>query len=501
MIAVSTVSLLECDLACAERVSRMPIPGDITGNPADASVPPPPPPPPASAEDGQERPFDHADTTLAYATPPPPNRVKIALPHEPVSAAALQSSEEKRLRDQLDGDEGFQRFVDEVRREHDPAGERRRLLRHGLRVTKSISPALVKLAETVRRIVDCPLEVELFVEPGEQLQVQAVRGSHEKQAYVCLSSALIDRLPQRELLHLMGVELGHLLLGHDDYPLGPILASWRGRLLPEQIQRFLRWRRYAEIAADRLGLFCCQDFQIASDTYFKLASGVTTGKLAFNLSDFLEQLTEVRSLDEVEQDVQEWFGAQPFSPLRLRALELFSQTDTFRRGTRKGVGILSFAVMEERVDEFLAIFAPSFASSDDEVNGTVGDFVALAALRVACASGEPAGPALATLATLIPDLGTAEGRERLRSVEAQQLAEMVREKSAALLEQLIPVQRYQIVRDLVVIGAAGGAMDEAKFDALLDAAECMQVPLEFVEAVADELLLPDPFAERPATTT
>lgn len=44
-----------------------------------------------------------------------------------------------------------------------------------------------------------------------------------------------------------------------------------------------------EISADRAGLLCCQSFEAAGRTFFKLSSGVTSDTLAFKLNEYVQQ--------------------------------------------------------------------------------------------------------------------------------------------------------------------------------------------------------------------
>ncbi|MGE3855302.1 MAG: M48 family metallopeptidase [Planctomycetota bacterium] len=457
----------------------------MAGNTPETSahLPPPPPPPPADA--GVQFSFED----IGGAPPPPPPRVKIALPPSPLDVSPIRSSREMELLAELEADATFGEFMAEVRSKHNPDLLRRHLLKSGLKITDKISPPLVKLVETVNRIVDCPMRIELFVEQGERLTSWGAVSTKRDVAYVILSSALIEKIPQRELLFIIGSEVGHLIFGHDRYPIDAVLGMWRNKLAPIHMFKLLAWRRYAEISADRVGLLCCQDYRVASEAFFKLTSGVTSGKLAFNIDDYLQQLVEVQALDDVGDNTDDWFSPHSFSPMRIKALQLFANTDVFQKACRRGVGQLSFRIMEERLDEFMGILFPSFmmAGSSDE-GDEIREWLVHAGMLVAYANGELVRQEVDQIVKIVGHQRFTQKFEKMADVDPNELFTKVEQLVAPIRMKVIPAQRCQMMRDLVLIAAADGAIDEHEFGALYDIAELLDVPQEFVDGVADELL-------------
>ena len=460
----------------------------MSGNPPDSDtsthLPPPPPPPPPDT--GVQFSFEEA---VGGSMPPPPPRGKIALPPHPLDVSPIRSAREQELLAELESDKAFKTFMTDVRTQNNPDKLRRRLLKSGLKITESISPPLVKLLETVNRIVACPMRIELFVEQGERLTAWGAVSTRRDVAYVILSSALIERIPQRELLFIIGSEVGHLIFGHDRYPIDAVLGMWRNNLAPIHMFKLLAWRRYAEISADRVGLLCCQDYRVASEAFFKLTSGVTSGKLAFNLDDYLQQLVEIQALDEVGDNTDDWFSAHPFSPMRIKALQLFANTDVFQKACRRGVGQLSFRIMEERLDEFMAILYPSFMMSGSTEEGDeIREWLVYAGMLVAYANGELVREEVNQIIRIVGHEKFSEKFENMSDVDPNALFSKVEQMVQPIRMKVIPAQRCQMMRDLVLIAAADGTIDEHEFGALYDIAELLDVPQEFVDGVADELL-------------
>lgn len=91
------------------------------------------------------------------------------------------------------------------------------------------------------------------------------------------------------------------------------------------------WNRNAEISADRAGLLCCQSFEAAGRTFFKLSSGVTSDTLAFKLNEYVQQFVDLEQvLSSTEHDPADWYTTHPFSPLRIKSLELFNKSETYK---------------------------------------------------------------------------------------------------------------------------------------------------------------------------
>ena len=146
-----------------------------------------------------------------------------------------------------------------------------------------------------------------------------------------LTAAAAETLPDAALLHLVGHELGHHALGHleghgllhpvhDNTPLPALLAC----LLQ-------RWRRKAEISADRLGFVASGDLTAS----LRCLVQATIGLSPRNLADDPLVLAEQQALPPREAGLPD--GLSPSHPplqLRLRALRIFGDHWSRRRTGR-----------------------------------------------------------------------------------------------------------------------------------------------------------------------
>jgi Zn-dependent protease with chaperone function len=109
------------------------------------------------------------------------------------------------------------------------------------------------------------------------------------------------------------------------------------------------WSRRAEITADRAGLLCGRDLEVAVALLVKQAIG--SNKL-FRDVDVEEYL---RGLGQRQSGVgrfDELFATQPYLPKRIEALRLFARTPLYAAQE----GTLSREECDAKVAELLAVF-------------------------------------------------------------------------------------------------------------------------------------------------
>lgn len=99
----------------------------------------------------------------------------------------------------------------------------------------------------------------------------------EQKKRMVLQSGTIDLLTSDELLFVMGHELGHMKCGHKTYHMFaealymPIANSDLKIWMSVIKMPLLNWYRVSDFTADRMGLLCCQDINVAFSTMIKMA--------------------------------------------------------------------------------------------------------------------------------------------------------------------------------------------------------------------------------------
>lgn len=154
----------------------------------------------------------------------------------------------------------------------------------------------------------------------------------ETDSFILINSATVDRLSDDELRFVIGHECGHIQNSHVTYRTAlHFVTHMAGQVigaiaLPARIA-LNSWSRRAEITCDRAGLMCVKDADMATHTLIRLAHG--SQKLAddVHLEDYLKQADELR---EGVGRVQEFLRSHPYLPKRVKALQLFAESDLYR---------------------------------------------------------------------------------------------------------------------------------------------------------------------------
>jgi hypothetical protein len=162
-------------------------------------------------------------------------------------------------------------------------------------------PELIALVETARKSLDLPYRPNIFL--GESPHMNALTTGVEDPIIV-VHSALLDQMTDREMVAILGHELGHL---HADHPLyqsaarlllqGAASASLSIRMLSLPFWRLLlHWSRSAELTADRAALLASRDLGACIRTMLTFAGGNRPGtstRTKIRLAPFIRQCREL----------------------------------------------------------------------------------------------------------------------------------------------------------------------------------------------------------------
>ncbi|MCD4658143.1 MAG: TerB family tellurite resistance protein [Planctomycetes bacterium] len=417
------------------------------------------------------------------------NEYKILVPKHPIDILPLQCGTEKVIHNELMKNKNLRNFFESKELSNKPHAIRRRLLKNAMRITPRMSPMLSNLLDVVLKIVKVDFNVELFVIASASLNAQSHFDEKENVVYFVLNSALLEHLTQSELLFALGHEIAKQRFRYDKIDVQLALDEGKEILVPLTILKLISWERYATITCDRAGLLCCQSFSVAATTLFKKTSGVTTGQLQFNVEDYLKQLEDVKSIDEHTETPEDWFDSKPFSPLRIKALELFANSDVFKSSIGDKTPAITFNQVEETIEEFMKIMNPSYFGQEEELAYKMKDWLAYAAVLVAMADGEIVPEEVNQIISIIGYEKSVNILDDAKQLDIDRLFEKVRKLGEAVWVKAHRMQRFQMLRDLVLIAAADGTIDEYEFYALVDLATMIEVQTSFVTEVINELSL------------
>ncbi len=399
--------------------------------------------------------------------------------------AAIQARRDRELRSELAADRGVTRAL--ARFEDRASGwgfrQRRALLAEAIRLNRRMAPQVAEALADCRAALGFDLPVEIYLRPEPVYNAFCSKG-RAGPLVIGFSSRLLDEFDDGELRFVLGHEIGHALYDHFGIPM-PITATIEdvgGTLVSRAIQlRLFVWCRAAEVSADRAGLLCCRDPQVAATAFFKLASGLARPSVQTDLDAFAAQIDSLAStpnaLNErvTDDDTLDCFSTHPYTPVRVRALVAFGRSRPFRSaiGTGGEEGLTADEV-EQVVERDLSLMEPSYLEERTAEGERMRRGLYCAGIAVAAAHGDVSPVEIGALRAL---LGARE------AVVPSDLA-AVREELDRLLGELVSAplgRRAQLVQHLTVIAGADGHVAEEEYAVMADIATRLAVPQEIID--------------------
>jgi tellurite resistance protein len=383
----------------------------------------------------------------------------------------LRAQGDRDLAERLLKEHEIQRSIERYERDAEDAGARRHLLATAMRLSADMAPDVDEIMQSCRDALGVESPVETYVYPSPVFNAAAVRPERGL-LFVIVSSSLLEAFDPDELRFVVGHELGHHLFGHHKIPLAALLGG-SAPVSPGLTLQLFAWQRYAEISSDRAGLVCAKGLEPAARALFKLASGLRGGRVRVLIDKFLSQVTDLRAEAERQARADEpvradWFATHPFSPLRVRAAELASQSELMLPGG------MPLQDLEAQVQDLMTLMDPSYLREDSSAAEAMRRLLFAGAVLIATASGEADEKALKELERL---LGPG-------SVPFTVKPDVIREDLPRRIEYVkekVPVlRRGQVIRDLCVIARADQRVTEAELRILFEIAEAVGVEASLV---------------------
>ena len=255
-----------------------------------------------------------------------------------------------RVNDYLEASEENQRQRDR--------GIREKLIKEGIRLSERLSPRIYRVFDDLCQALEIKTRAEVFCLPLQEINAFAVVDVREAGTYsfIGVTAAALERLDDGELRSILGHELGHILFGNNrlDALISTDQVNPSITVLPALGESlFLRWRKKAEISADRVSLLASRDLRSTATSLLKATFGLSEKNLNLDIEALLSQVDEIKGHPEL---MAETFAAHPLLPIRLKALELFSRSEKAKRSGFPAEGpLLKDEELENAVDELVSL--------------------------------------------------------------------------------------------------------------------------------------------------
>lgn len=359
-------------------------------------------------------------------------------------------------------------------------GLRRQLLATSVRLSRKMAPDIYKLSdECVERLsMDTPLE--LYVFNSAQFNAMCFK-PEEGRVFVMFSSSLLEGFSPKELQFVMGHEFGHHIYNHHEIPIG-YLVKGRQRPDPKLALRLFAWSRNAEISADRAGAYCANDMHSVASALFKLSSGLTGDLVKFDLEEFLQQVSDMEIIDsEPDRDAPQgdWFSTHPFSPLRVKALQLFFASKLMLpSGT-------SVDNMDVGVQRLMSLMEPSYLDARSDAAIAMRNLLFAGGLVVADASN---GISEAEVEVFERFFEKGDVSEKLN---VNRIREELPQRMQRAKEQATETQCMQVMRDICVIAMTDGDVSVEERNVLNSIADGLGISRTFICQTIEQDCEPD----------
>jgi len=396
-----------------------------------------------------------------------------------MNAEELRSRQDREIARQLMETAEVRRINEmiEKREEQGPMGTRRRLLATSVRLSRNMAPWLHEMADDCIEKLGVKIPTELYVYASPSYNAACVK-PEDGRLFIMFSSSLLESFEGSELRFVVGHELGHYLYGHHDIPIGYLLNG-KARPNPKLALQLTSWSRFAEVSADRAGAHCAQDPEGVARSLFKLASGLSSKLVKFNIDEFMQQVDEMQTEDaEPGQGApqEDWFMTHPFSPLRVRALRLYDSSVLAKEGGN------SIDELEAGVQVLMTIMEPSYLEGRTDTAENMRRLLFAAALSVANANGKISDKEIAVFEKFFGKRAFNE------DLNLERLAQDLKDRIAQVNSTATVAQRMQIVRDLATVARADKKVSDAEIKVLTEIAKDLEVPANFVhQAVSLEI--------------
>lgn len=381
-------------------------------------------------------------------------------------AAGLRAGGDSELAERLLADPDVRDAVERLERRGKDLGARRHLLATAMRLTGEMAPDVHAIMDECRRMLGVEAPFETYVYPDPMFNAAAV-APEQGRLFLLLSSALLEAFEPDELRFVVGHELGHHLFEHHRIPVA-VLLSDIAQIDAALALRLFAWQRYAEISADRTGLVTAGGLDPAARALFKLASGLRGDRIKVRIDQFLTQAGDLRREAERlatadDQPRSDVFATHPFSPLRLKAAQLFAASDMLQPG---GVPRLD---LEMQVQEMMTLMEPNYLQDTSDVAEAMRRLLFAGGVAAAAASGTVTEELLKALERLL-GVGSIPSNLKPDAIRAD-----LPSRIDTVNRIVPPLRRAQVIRDLCVIACSDGRPDEAKFTVIREIARAVSV--------------------------
>jgi len=235
---------------------------------------------------------------------------------------------------------------------------------HSFKVNENMAPRLFGMFHEVKSALEFEEPIDFYVTNSSQVNAFSISRLEKEQSHIInFNSAIIERLDDEELKFVIGHEIGHLISKNarimkliqfifPDPQRTPLILTHKISL----------WRKLSELTADRYGYISSPNLESSTSGFFKLSSGLDSKRINFDFKAYLEENDKV--LAYFKEQMSANLISHPINPIRIKAIELFDKSATFKAIKDKKT-IKKDEKLDQEVDSLIEILLTLSSSELD----------------------------------------------------------------------------------------------------------------------------------------
>ncbi len=402
-------------------------------------------------------------------------------PHTDLDLNDVVYDYERDLFTKMDNNARFTEIRSHVKKHFPDKDIRKVLMRDHLKLDLKLSPKLKEVVDTCKNALKIKTEIDIYLVNSLEVNAYCPPPSDDR-IYICLTSALLEKLTVPELCYVFGHEIGHAFMAHHSIPLQHLLNNPQFEIKPEELIEIFAWKRAAEITCDRFGLICGQRFENAARGVFKIYYGLT--ELADeSIFAYMENFGDFKSAITISP--ADFYSTHPFGPVRLLALQYFSVSENFQRLIGSTQFELSEADLEKRIDGIMKIYDVNNVTPEAQL--AMDKFFMICALAISASDGNVSPDEIMKMKELCKSEGLLEEVMPFVQASVAELQEQIYLTTRALFEHCSLPLRMRMVRDLVYVAFADGILTDTELNILYFSSGTAGVDPKFIDDTINEI--------------
>lgn len=211
------------------------------------------------------------------------------------------------------------------------------LLMNQIRVSEKNFPYIKKTINEFATKINIKTPITYIMQSD---QINAFTYGTQNDAWVVITTRLIDTFNEQELKFVIGHELGHISAGHCLINTMATLLFEGGLLTSNIVSRYflplkaflkifslalMKWQKASEYTCDRFGFLCCSQENVAYKSLIKLNLGLVHD-VDIDIEDYLSQYDDIKQdwLFRTNEKIDQINNTHPTVFKRILALRMFA---------------------------------------------------------------------------------------------------------------------------------------------------------------------------------